>query len=232
MGGMDADWKTLSSMMDSTLLRPNASIMEVEELCREAITYSFATVCVNPIFIKPASELLQGSKPKVGAVIGFPLGATFPSVKVVELEAVAVAGAKEVDTVMSLGSLLSGKPDAVREEIGSIVDVSRSYGIEVVKVILEMCYLTHEQKIQACELAIEGGADYVKTSTGFGPAGATVDDVKLLRSVCAGRAKVKAAGGIRNLTQTVELIEAGAQRIGTSQAGKIVREAMSGNSGK
>jgi len=229
---MDVDWKTLSSMMDSTLLRPNASIMEIEGLCREAITYSFATVCVNPIFVKPASELLHGSKPKVCAVIGFPLGATFPSVKVFELEAVAVAGAKEVDAVMGLGSLMSGRPDAVREEIGSIVDVSKSYGIDVVKVILEMCYLSQEQKAQACELAIEGGADFVKTSTGFGPTGATVDDVRLLRRICAGRAKVKAAGGIRDLAQTIGLIDAGAQRIGTSQAGKIVREAMSRNSGK
>lgn len=229
---MEVDWKALASMIDSTLLRPNANLMEVEGLCREAITYSFATVCVNPIFIKPASEFLHGTKPKVGAVIGFPLGATFPSVKLFELEAVAVAGAKEVDTVMSLGPLMSGKPDAVREEIGSIMDVSKSYGIDVVKVILEMCYLSQEQKVQACELAIEGGADYVKTSTGFGPTGATVDDVKLLRSICAGRAKVKAAGGIRNLTQAMELIEAGAQRIGTSQASKIIREAMSRNSGK
>jgi len=229
---MDVDWKTLPSMMDSTLLRPNTSIMEIEGLCREAITYSFATVCVNPIFVKPASELLHGSKPKVCAVIGFPLGATFPSVKVFELEAVAVAGAKEVDAVMSLGSLMSGRPDAVREEIGSIVDVSKSYGIDAVKVILEMCYLSQEQKVQACELAIEGGADFVKTSTGFGPTGATVDDVRLLRRICAGRAKVKAAGGIRDLAQTIGLIDAGAQRIGTSQAGKIVREAMSRNSGK
>jgi len=229
---MHVDVNALSSMMDSTLLRPNANLTEVEELCREAITYSFATVCVNPIFIKPASEILQGSRTKVDAVIGFPLGATFPSVKVFELEAVAAAGAKEVDTVMSLGSLMSGMPDVVREEIGSIVDVSRSYGIDVVKVILEMCYLSREQKIQACELAIEGGADFVKTSTGFGPTGATVDDVKLLSSICAGRARVKAAGGIRDLAQTMELIEAGAQRIGTSQAGKIVREAMSRNSGK
>jgi deoxyribose-phosphate aldolase len=228
---MDSDWKALASMMDTTLLRSNANVAEIEQLCQEAISYSFAAVCVNPIFVKPIAELLQGSKPRVGAVVGFPLGATFSSVKVFELEAVAVAGAQEVDVVMSLASLLSGRADAVREEIGSIVDISKGYGIDTIKVILEMCYLTQEQKVQACELAIEGGAHYVKTSTGFGPAGATVDDVRLLRRVCAGRAKVKAAGGIRTLAQVVEMIEAGAQRIGTSHAGKIVREAINSSTG-
>jgi len=213
-------------MIDATLLRSNANIAEVEELCHEAMTYSFAAVCINPIFVKPAAELLHGSQSKVCTVVGFPLGATFSSVKIFEVETVSVAGAQEIDVVMSLASLLSGRADTVREEIGSIVDVSKGYGIDTVKVILEMCYLTQEQKVQACELAIEGGAHYVKTSTGFGPAGATVDDVKLLRRICAGRAKVKAAGGIRTLAQVLEMIEAGAQRIGTSQAGKIVREAI------
>jgi deoxyribose-phosphate aldolase len=223
---METDWKTLMSMVDSTLLRPNANAMEVEELCREAIFYSCSTVCINPIFVRAAAEQLKGDRVKVGTVIGFPLGATLPSVKVLEAEAVAVAGAQEVDVVMSLGSLLSGRYDAVREEIGSIVDTSMSYGVDTVKVILEMCYLTNGQKVQACELAIDGGAHYVKTSTGFGPSGATVEDVGLLRKVSAGRAKVKAAGGIRTLEQMKAMIGAGADRVGTSQAGKIAREAI------
>ena len=211
----------LAKMIDHTLLRPEATRDDIARICEEGRHYGFAAVCINPTWVPLASKLLKGSGVKVDTVIGFPFGATMPEVKAFEAKNMIAAGAGEVDMVMNFGALRSGDIDLVRRDIGSVVDVAEKSGV-VSKVIIEACYLTIEEKTLACRLVRDGGADFVKTSTGFGTGGATVEDVKLLRETVGSNIGVKAAGGIRTLEDALKMINAGASRIGSSSGIKIV----------
>jgi len=207
-------------------LKPGATETEIAELVRDAKEYGFHAVCVNPFYVRLTRRLLEGSDVKVCTVIGFPLGATLPGVKAREAEIVGRAGADEVDMVINIGALKSGMDDIVYEDIRAVVRSFKSaVPGGVVKVILEVGLLNREEIEAACLAAEEAGADFVKTCTGFGPRGATVEDVVLLKRLVGGRLGIKAAGGIRSYKQALRLIEAGATRIGTSSGVKIAREA-------
>ena len=213
----------IASVIDHTLLKPDATESDIKRLCKEALVYGFASVCVNQCWTKLASKLLQNSQVKTCTVIGFPLGANTTEVKVFETRNAVINGAEEVDMVINVGALKSGKFEEVKRDINEVVKASGSP--VKVKVILETCYLTDEEKVKASVLAMEAGADFVKTSTGFGPGGATVHDVALLKKVVNGHLGIKAAGGIRSYEEAVEMIEAGATRIGTSASVQIVKQA-------
>ncbi len=212
----------IASYIDHTNLKPFASREDIRKLCEEAKEYGFYAVCVNPYRVRDAVEFLRGTKIKVASVVGFPLGATFTEAKIQETIMAVKNGAQEIDMVMNIGALKDGDYDYVRRDIEEVVRVAHYMGARV-KVIIETCYLTDEEKVKACELAKEAGADFVKTSTGFGTGGATVEDVKLMRSVVGPDMGVKAAGGIRTYEQAVAMIEAGANRIGASRSVEIVR---------
>jgi deoxyribose-phosphate aldolase len=211
----------LPALIDHTVLRPDATKADVLRLCREARDCGFTVIFVPPCYVDEAVEAVAGTTIRVGIPIGFPLGGHSTKTKVAEaIEAVA-HGAQVLDMVMNVSRLKSGAHDSVRADIAEVVNATP--GVEH-KVILETCYLTQEEKRTACHLVIEAGADYVKTSTGFGPAGATVEDVSLLKDTVAGRARVKASGGIRDWKTTLAMLEAGADRIGTSASLKIFDE--------
>ncbi len=214
----------LARYFDHTLLKPEATRAQVEALCLEAIRYGFFAVCINPCYIPLAASILRGTGVKICSVVGFPLGATLPEVKAFEAERAIAMGADEVDMVMNIGALKSGDYALVREDIARVVAVTRGAGA-LVKVILETALLTQDEKVMACKLAMEAGADFVKTSTGFGPGGATVEDVRLMRETVGEKMGVKAAGGISSLDQALAMIEAGANRIGASRSVKIIQEA-------
>ena len=214
----------LARFFDHTLLKPEATRTQIEALCQEAIQYRFYAVCVNPSHVALTASILKGTGIKVCSVVGFPLGATLPEVKAFEAEKVIAAGAEEIDMVMNIGAMKSGDYSLVREDIAKVVEVAHSAGA-LVKVILETALLTPEEKAKACQLALEAGADFVKTSTGFGPGGATAEDVRLMRMVVGDKMGVKAAGGISSLDQALAMIEAGANRIGASRSVKIIQEA-------
>jgi len=211
-------------MIDHTLLKPEATEEQIRRLCAEAREYNFAAVCVNPTWVRLCAEELSDSPVKVCSVIGFPLGATTPEVKAYEAEQVIADGAQEVDMVINIGALKSKDYQLVERDIAAVVQVAHAHDA-IVKVIIETGLLTEEEKIKACELAKAAGADYVKTSTGFGPGGATVDDVRLMRRVVGPEMGVKAAGGIRTAEVAREMIAAGATRLGASAGVKIVRQA-------
>ncbi len=211
----------LAGYIDLTLLKPQAATKDVEALIHEAQKYPFASVCIPPCHVRKAAEILKGSHTKVGTVIGFPFGYQTTSVKVYEAREAVEAGAKEIDMVMNISRFKSGKMTMVQDEISSIVS---SLTKIAVKIIIETCYLTNEEKIKACEMIIKSKADFVKTSTGFGPDGATIEDVKLLVKAAEGRIKVKASGGIKTLDGTLKMIDAGANRIGTSAGMAIIEE--------
>lgn len=217
---MSVNRAQLAKMIDHTLLRPEATREEVVRVCEEGKRYDFAAVCINPVWVSLASKLLHGSGVKADTVVGFPFGATTVDVKVFEVKAAIGEGAEEVDVVMNFGALRSGNLELVRRELGRVVEVAK--GCVVSKVIIEACYLSLEEKITACKLVMDSGADFVKTSTGFGRGGATVEDVKLLREVVGGRMGVKASGGIRTYEEAVKMINAGASRIGSSSGVNIV----------
>ena len=217
------DWRALARCLDSTLLRPDTTSDQVADLCREAAHYSFATVFVHPSYLPLAASLLRGTLVRIGAPVGFPMGATTTSVKRYEAAELLRLGAQELDMVMNVGALKSRDRQRVELDIRGVVEIAHGAGA-LLKVILETCLLTLDEKIVACELAIAAGADFVKTSTGLAGGGATAEDVALMRGVVGDRAGVKAAGGIRTLAETVAMIEAGANRIGTSTAARIVRE--------
>ena len=206
-------------LIDHTLLKPDTRADQVRRLCEEAVEYGFASVCIPPIYVPLAAELLYGSEVAVGTVIGFPLGYTLPAVKVCETAEAVAAGATEVDMVIPVGNALDGELASVEEEIRQVV---RAAGTARVKVILECCFLDTARKIALTEAVVRAGAAYVKTSTGFGPGGATIADVELLARIAAGRIGVKAAGGIRTLVDALAMIEAGATRIGTSSGVAIL----------
>ncbi|MEM1711890.1 MAG: deoxyribose-phosphate aldolase [Nitrososphaerota archaeon] len=213
--------KRVARAIDHTMLHAYAREDDIRRLCMEAVEYGFAAVCINPIYVPLAYELLRNTDVKVCAAIGFPLGSTFKEVKVEEARRAIERGAAELDMVINLPMLKSGKYDYVEEEIR---EVKRSTGDGILKVIIECCYLTDEEKVIAAKIAERAGADYVKTSTGFGPSGARIEDVKLLRSVLSPHVKIKAAGGIRTGEQVIGFLEAGADRLGTSSGVRIIKE--------
>jgi len=214
----------VAALIDHTLLRPEATRADIVKLCGEARQYGFATVCINPYWVPLAASELAGSAVKVCTVVGFPLGATSTEAKVAEAAAALRAGAREIDMVINVGAMRSGDVDAVKLDIQAVTRVCHEAGA-IVKVILETALLDDAQKTAACGLAQAVGADFVKTSTGFGPAGATVQDVVLMRHAVGPRMGVKAAGGIRTLDDFRAMVAAGANRIGASASVKIVEAA-------
>lgn len=209
----------LSKFIDHTLLKATATIAEIETLCKEAVAYNFFSVCVNSCYVSHAKQYLQGTDVKVCSVVGFPLGAMSMQAKVFETEQAIADGADEIDMVINVGLLKSGKIDQVLEEITQIKNVC---GEKVLKVILETCYLTDEEKVLASELSVKAGADFVKTSTGFGTGGATLEDVILMKQAVGGKAYIKASGGVRDAETAHTYINLGVQRIGTSNGIAIV----------
>lgn len=209
----------LIKMIDHTQLKPEAKRTKIQELCEEALTYQFATVCINPVHVEYAAKILADSSVKVCCVVGFPLGATLPEVKAFEARKTVQKGAEEVDMVINVGALRDKNYDQVREDIAGVVSAAEG---ALVKVILETGLLIDEEKRQGCLLSKEAGAHFVKTSTGFGPMGATPYDVQLMRETVGSKIGVKAAGGIRTFKDAIRLIEAGANRLGTSSSIAIV----------
>ncbi len=214
----------LARAIDESRLKPAVTPSEIDELCDLALDYGFASVCLNPIHISQAAQRLRGSAVAVGAVVGFPFGATLPLVKAFEAAQVIEAGAREVDMVLPIGDLRAGNWRAVAEDILAVVRVCHPARV-LVKVILETAYLAIEHKVVGCLLAEACGADFVKTSTGFAPAGAAPTDVALMRRAVGRRLGVKAAGGIRTLEEAEAMIAAGATRIGTSSGAAIMNQA-------
>jgi deoxyribose-phosphate aldolase len=213
----------VAALIDHTLLTANAVSSDIERVCAEALEHSFASVCINPYRVRIAAKALRGSSTKVCTVIGFPLGANVSQVKRYEAQTALEEGARELDMVLNIGALRSGEYALVRDEIGALAGVAHS-GQAILKVILETCLLDRQQKIKACELASEAGADFVKTSTGFSTSGATAEDVALLRETVGTRLGVKASGGIRTLAALRTMVAAGATRIGTSSGVQILNE--------
>ncbi len=216
----------LAAYIDHTILKPEATLDQVEKLCAEAREYRFKTVCVNPRFVRQCAELLEGSGVAVCAVVGFPLGATSTESKVAECLQAVSDGATEIDMVLWIGGLVGGKHAEVEFDIHAVADGCRRSGASL-KVIFETAILTDEQIVVGCKLCVQAGAKWVKTSTGFGPGGATVEAVKIMHcEVSAHGLKVKASGGIRSLADFNKMIEAGAERIGTSSGVGIVKELL------
>jgi deoxyribose-phosphate aldolase len=221
---------SLAAVLDHTLLKPDATRAQVIRLCHEAAEHRFACAMINPTWVGVAAETLAGTGVPVGVVIGFPLGATLSASKCDETKRVLKLGAHDVDMVLNIGLLKSGAKEdlqAVKQDIRSVVELAHAAGA-IVKVILETCLLTFEEKLRASELALSAGADFIKTSTGFSSGGATVDDITLMRSVVGNRAGVKASGGIRSLADASAMLHAGATRIGASASVKILAE-LAGN---
>ena len=216
-------WHSIAALIDHTLLKPEATREQVTKLCEDAMRYEFHCVMVNPNMLAHAKAAVRGSGVKVGTVIGFPLGANVTSVKLFEAAEALKLGADELDMVIPIGVLKAGERQLVEAEIRSLARVTHDGGA-ILKVILETALLEDKEKILGCALAMEGGADFVKTSTGFGKAGATPSDVHLMRGVVGNKLGVKAAGGIRAMADVERLLEAGASRIGTSASVAIVRE--------
>ena len=213
----------VASAIDHTLLRADATAEDIDKLCREAAEWKFATVCVNPTWVARAARQLRSSGVGICAVVGFPLGATTPDVKQYEARRAIFDGATEIDMVLNVGALKSGDVRLVTDDIRAVVGACMERGVTS-KVILETALLTDEEKVTACTLAKAGGADFVKTSTGFGPGGATTADVALMRRVVGSEMGIKAAGGVRDLQQVKAMVAAGATRIGASAGVRIVKE--------
>lgn len=219
--------EVVASLIDHTLLKPEATRSGVARVCDEAREFGFASVCVNPSWVRFVSESLAGSNVRVGTVVGFPLGANETATKFAEASLALEHGAHELDMVQNIGMLRSGNFQPVQKEIASLADLAHSRGA-ILKVILETCLLNEEEKIAACRLAVEARADFVKTSTGFSTGGATVEDVKLMRQTVGLSMGVKASGGIRTLDALRRMVAAGANRIGSSSGVNILRELKAG----
>jgi deoxyribose-phosphate aldolase len=217
------DIKQLPAYIDHTLLKPDASLAAIEKLCEEAKQFGFYSVCVNSKWTQVCAKALEGSAVKIAVVVGFPLGASLSEVKAFEAAKAAENGATEIDMVLSIGQLLEGNTDAVREDIKQVVDAVK--GKAIVKVIFETGLLNEEQIIIACKLSEEAGAHFVKTSTGFGPGGATVEHIQLMRKSVSPALQVKASGGVRDFAAAKQMIEAGATRLGTSSGVAIMNGA-------
>lgn len=223
-GGVRAP-QDIARYIDHTILKPEATVEDIKKLCQEAVEYQFAAVCINPTYVKLANDLTKGSVVKVCTVVGFPLGAHVPEIKAMEARRAIREGAKEIDMVINIGALKSGDNELVLRDIRSVVEACVD-GSATCKVIIEAALLTDDEKVKACELSKKARAHYVKTSTGFGPGGATAHDVALMSQVVSGTSiGVKAAGGIRTLEDAQKMVEAGATRIGASAGVKIVQEA-------
>lgn len=210
----------LNKYIDHTILKATASSSDVKKLCEEAIEHEFYSVCVNGCYVADAKQLLEGTDVKVAAVVGFPLGAMTTAAKVFEAKEAVENGASEIDMVINVAKLKDGEFEYVENEIRQIKD---AIGDNVLKVIIETCYLTDEEKVKACELSLTAKADFVKTSTGFGTGGATYEDVKLMKSVVGDNAKVKASGGVRDKETAQKYVDLGAERLGTSSGIEIVK---------
>ena len=217
----------VASLIDHTLLKPEATMSDIERLCAEAREYGFATVCVNPTWVGYCERALRGASARVCTVVGFPLGATYPEVKAMEARRVIEEGASEVDMVLNIGALRSGLFPLVHEDIEGVTSTCRRLGA-ISKVIIETALLSDEEKVRAAVLVRAADADFIKTSTGFASGGATVADVALLRRVVGPEMGVKAAGGVRDLKSAKAMIDAGADRIGASVGVKILRELSTG----
>jgi len=216
------DKKTIAAMIDHTLLKPEATQAQIEKLCAEAAEYHFASVCVNPVYIPLAARLLKGTGVKVCCVVGFPLGAIAPEQKAAEAASCAAMGAEELDMVIHVGAAKAGDWALVQRDIEGVVKAAAGH---TVKVIIETCLLTDEEKVKACEAAKAAGAHFVKTSTGFSTGGATTHDIALMRKTVGPEMGVKASGGIRDYATAMAMIEAGANRIGASAGIAIVAAA-------
>ena len=210
----------LNKYIDHTILKATASSTDVQKLCEEAIEHKFYSVCVNGCYVADAKHLLQGTDVKVAAVVGFPLGAMTTAAKVFEAKEAVENGASEIDMVINIAKLKDGEFEFVENEIRQIKE---AIGDNVLKVIIETCYLTDEEKVKVCELSLAAKADFVKTSTGFGTDGATYEDVKLMKSVVGNNAKVKASGGVRDKETAQKYVDLGAERLGTSSGIEIVK---------
>lgn len=217
----------IARLIDHTLLKPDATRDDIRKICLEALKYGFASVCVNPWNVSQVAELLRGSEVRVCTVVGFPLGATLPQVKMFEAEEAIKLGAQEIDMVINVGALKSRLDEAVEADIRGVADASHRGGA-ICKVILETGLLTTEEKVRGSLAAKNAGADFVKTSTGFGSGGATAEDVRLMRAVVGGELGVKASGGVRSLEDVQKMVEAGATRIGASASVKILEQARAG----
>jgi deoxyribose-phosphate aldolase len=215
------DW---ASLVDHTLLKAEASEADIKRLCEEAARYGFASVCVNPSWVKTSACVLRGSGVPVCTVVGFPLGATLPDVKAYETRRAIFDGAREIDMVINIGALKSGDDCAVEYDVRAVVEAAHEYGV-LVKTIIETALLTDDEKVRACVAAKRAGADFVKTSTGFAKSGATVADVALMRRTVGPDLGVKAAGGVKGIEDARAMVEAGATRIGASVGVKIAQEA-------
>ena len=220
------DAPAIAALIDHTLLKPEATLSDIVRLCSEAREWQFACVCVNPYWVTIAAAELEGSPVRVCTVIGFPLGANTSQIKLTEAEIAISQGALEIDMVQNIGALRSGDLDKVRNEISEITALAHSR-TAILKVILETSLLTDQDKVAACRVAVEAGADFVKTSTGFSSGGATVEDVALMRQVVGPSVGVKASGGVRTLGALRSVVAAGATRIGTSSGVSILRELRS-----
>jgi deoxyribose-phosphate aldolase len=214
------DKKYLASIIDHTVLKADALPEEIIKICQEAAEYKFASVCINPCYVKLAASQLAHSEVKVCTVIGFPLGANSSLVKAFEAITAIEEGATEVDMVINIGMLKAGKYDYIKQDIEAVVNAAK--GKALVKVIIETCLLTDEEKIKVCEIAKEAGTDFVKTSTGFSKWGAKAEDIKLMRDTVGPNIGVKASGGVREYEDAAKMVEAGATRIGASASIKII----------
>jgi deoxyribose-phosphate aldolase len=215
--------RDIAKTIDHSLLRPDLDDAAIDEGCRLAAEYDVASVCVRPADVARARDLLIGTDVAVGTVVGFPHGSSKPATKVFEAEEALRDGATELDMVINIGALRSGRDDQVREEIAAVVDVAHRAGA-IVKVILENAYLTNDQKVRGCRLAEAAGADFVKTSTGYAPTGATHDDLRLMREAVSPAVQVKAAHGVRSLDELLAVLDLGVTRIGATQTKAIIDE--------
>ncbi|MEJ6952026.1 deoxyribose-phosphate aldolase [Natronospora cellulosivora (SeqCode)] len=217
--------RDMAKMIDHTMLKPVSTVEDIKKLCQEADKYEFASVCVNPIFVPLAVKLLGKTSVKVTTVIGFPFGANMSEAKAFETRNAIKNGAQEIDMVINLGAFKSGAFDLVQADVKAVVDATKTAGVSsdiIIKVILETGYLDEDEIVQACTIAKNAGADFVKTSTGFGPRGASLEDISLMRKTVGRDVGVKASGGISNFKQALDMLDAGANRIGASAGVAIV----------
>ena len=215
----------MAKMIDHTLLKTTSTVEDIKRLCEEAKEYEFASVCINPIFVPMAAKLLSNTSVKVATVIGFPLGANTSETKAFETRNAIKNGAQEIDMVINMGAFKSNAFDLVKADIKAVVDATKTAGVTsdiIVKVIIETCYLTQEEIVTTCNIAKNAGADFVKTSTGYGIDGAKIEDVSLMRKTVGREIGVKASGGIRDYRQALAMLDAGANRIGTSSGVVII----------
>ena len=219
--------RDMAKMIDHTNLNPTATVDDIKVLCNEAREHEYASVCINPIFVPLASKLLKDSSVKVDTVIGFPLGASTSETKAFATRNVIKDGAQEIDMVMNLGAFKSEALDLVKYDIKAVVDSTKNAGVTsdiIVKVIIETCYLNEEEIVTACEICRDAGADFIKSSTGFGPQAAKVEDIGLMRKTVGRDIGIKAAGGIHNFKEALAMLDAGANRIGASSGVQIVTD--------